>query len=255
MSLPSSPRQAGLDSALCLVFFTRLPLPHFDFGDRRLADAIWAAPLAGLVVALVGGIVSATAERLGLAAGPSAALVLTATLFVTGALHEDGLADVADGFGGGQTRERRLEIMRDSRIGAYGAAALVLSLLVRWTVLAGLHGAWHLFLALIAAEAGSRGLAGLLMHALPPARSDGLSVGAGSVTRETATLGAVIGAGALLTLGLSAALAALVLLAVLFLAFRVLCLSRIGGQTGDTVGALQQLAAIVILLVASASSA
>ena len=255
MSLPSSPRQAGLDIALCLVFFTRLPLPHFDFGDRRLADAIWAAPLAGLAVALVGGIVSATAERLGLAAGPSAALVLTATLLVTGALHEDGLADVADGFGGGQTHERRLEIMRDSRIGTYGTAALVLSLLVRWTVLADLHDAWQIVVALIAAEAGSRGLLGLLMHTLPPARSDGLSAGAGSVAQDTAFLGAALGAVALFMLGVPEALVAAVAAAALFVAFRALCLGRIGGQTGDTVGALQQLVAIVILLVASASFA
>lgn len=253
MSLPSSPRQAGIDIVLCLVFFTRLPLPHFDSGDRKLADAIWAAPLAGLLVALIGSIVFALARHLGLAAGPSAAIVLTATLLVTGALHEDGIADVADGFGGGNTRERRLEIMRDSRIGAYGAAALALSLLIRWSALAELDSGWHVLLALIAAEAGARGLPGLLMHTLPPARSDGLSAGAGSVGRNTAILGVVLGALALLTLGLPAAIAALLLIAALFLAFRALCLDRIGGQTGDTVGALQQLAAIAILLVASAS--
>jgi adenosylcobinamide-GDP ribazoletransferase len=250
-----TPENAFRDIALCLVFFTRLPLPRFDFRDRKLADAIWAAPLAGLAVAVLGALAYAIAHRLGLAAGPAAALTLATTLLATGALHEDGLSDVADGFGGGGTRDRKLEIMRDSRIGAYGAAALALSLLVRWNALAEIDGAWHVLSALAAAHAGSRGLMGAFMHALPPARSDGLSAGAGSVSRETAIAGALLGAVALLPLGPNAFLVALILLAALFLAFRALCLSQIGGQTGDTVGALQQFAEIAILLVASVSLA
>ena len=91
------------------------------------------------------------------------------------------------------------------------------------------------------------------MHALPPARSDGLSAGAGNVGRDTAILVATLGAAALLILGIGSALFTVVLLAILFLAFRTLCLRQIGGQTGDTAGALQQLAEIVILLVASVS--
>jgi adenosylcobinamide-GDP ribazoletransferase len=143
--------------------------------------------------------------------------------------------------------------MRDSRIGAYGAAALGMSLLLRWNALAEIDGGWHVLFALVAAHAGSRGLMGVLMHALPPARSDGLSAGAGSVSRETAAIGAALGVLALLCLGLSAAIVAIVLLALLLLAFRALCLGQIGGQTGDTVGALQQLAEIAVLLVASVS--
>jgi adenosylcobinamide-GDP ribazoletransferase len=242
---------AWRDIALCLVFFTKLPLPHFDFGNRKLAASIWAAPIAGLAVAALGALAYAISVRLGLAPGPASALALAATLLATGALHEDGLSDVADGFGGGCTRERKLEIMRDSRIGAYGAAALGLSLLIRWSALAEIEGAWHVLWVLAAAHAGSRGLLGAFMHALPPARGDGLSAGAGSVSRDTAILGAALGAAALLCLGLSAAIVAIVLLAALFFAFRALCLDQIGGQTGDTVGALQQLAEIAILLVAS----
>lgn len=241
------------DIALCLVFFTRLPLPRLDFTDRKLADAIWAAPLAGLAVAVLGALAYALAHRLGLAAGPASALALAATLLATGALHEDGLSDVADGFGGGGTRERKLEIMRDSRIGAYGAAALGLSLLVRWNALAEISGAWHVLAALAAAHAGSRGLLGAFMHALPPARGDGLSAGAGHVPRDTAAVGVILGAAALPCLGLSAAAAAVALLALLFFAFRALCLRQIGGQTGDAAGALQQLAEIAVLLVASVS--
>ena len=77
----------------------------------------------------------------GLSPSVAAALALAAAMLATGCLHEDGLSDVADGFGGGKTRERKLEIMRDSRIGAYGAAALVMSVLIRWSALADLGSA------------------------------------------------------------------------------------------------------------------
>ncbi|GLS38425.1 adenosylcobinamide-GDP ribazoletransferase [Mesorhizobium tianshanense] len=251
--MTASPKQIPGDIALCLVFFTRLPLPVVDFRDRSLAGAIWAAPIAGLAVALIGAVVYATGTWLGLAAGPAAALTLAATLLATGCLHEDGFSDVADGFGGGKTRDRKLEIMRDSRIGAYGACALGISLLIRWSVLSEFATTAQVLLALIAAHAASRGLLGAFMHLLPPARSDGLSADAGTVSAETAGIGAVLGAVALLVLGFGGAVFALVLLGLLFAAFRALCRSQIGGQTGDTVGALQQLVEIAILLVASVS--
>ncbi|RVB74792.1 MULTISPECIES: adenosylcobinamide-GDP ribazoletransferase [unclassified Mesorhizobium] len=246
-----SPRQILDDIALCLVFFTRLPVPVVDFRGRSLADAIWAAPVAGLAVALICALVYAVGTWLGLAAGPAAALTLAATLLATGCLHEDGFSDVADGFGGGKTRDKKLEIMRDSRIGAFGACALGISLLMRWSVLSEFASPVYVFLALIAAHAASRSLFGAFMHLLPAARSDGLSADAGTVSAETAIAGAMLGAVALLALGFGGAVAALILLGLLFAAFRALCLSQIGGQTGDTVGALQQLGEIAILLVAS----
>ncbi|TIX74944.1 MAG: adenosylcobinamide-GDP ribazoletransferase, partial [Mesorhizobium sp.] len=143
---------------------------------------------------------------------PAAALTLAATLLATGCMHEDGLSDVADGFGGGKTREKKLEIMRDSRIGAYGACALGLSLLIRWSVLSEFGSPVQVLVALIAAHAASRGLLGAFMRLLPPARSDGLSADAGTVSAETAIAGAVLGAVAGLTLGFGGAVAALILL-------------------------------------------
>jgi adenosylcobinamide-GDP ribazoletransferase len=246
-----SPRQILDDIALCLVFFTRLPLPVVDFRGRSLAAAIWAAPVAGLAVGLIGAVAYATATRFGLAMGPAAALALAATLLATGCLHEDGLSDVADGFGGGKTREKKLEIMRDSRIGAYGACALGLSLLVRWSALSEFANPTQALFALVAAHAASRGMLGAFMHLLPSARIDGLSAGAGTVSVETAGVGAMLGAIPLLLLGLGGAIFALILLGLLFAAFRALCLNQIDGQTGDTVGALQQLGEIAVLLVAS----
>ncbi|WP_192245445.1 adenosylcobinamide-GDP ribazoletransferase [Mesorhizobium silamurunense] len=251
MSGLSKPRQLLDDIGLSLVFFTRLRLPSGDFGGRSLAEAIWAAPFAGLAVAIIGALVYAIAVALGLAARPASALALAATMLVTGCLHEDGLSDIADGFGGGRTREKKLEIMRDSRIGAYGAAALGISLLIRWSALSELTGAGHVFLALLAAHAASRGLFGAFMHLLPSARVDGLSANAGTVAFETAAIGAALGAVSLLALGLGGAIAALILLGLLFAAFRSLCLSQIGGQTGDTIGALQQLCETAVLLTAS----
>ncbi|MGX7873398.1 adenosylcobinamide-GDP ribazoletransferase [Mesorhizobium sp. ORM6] len=250
-NLTLSPRQILDDIALCLVFFTRLPLPVLDFRGRALAAAIWAAPVAGLLVGLIGAIVFATAERFGLAMGPAAALALVSTVITTGCLHEDGLSDVADGFGGGKSRGRKLEIMRDSRIGAYGAVALALSLLIRWNVLSEFADPTQALFALVAAHAASRGVLGAFMHLLPPARSDGLSAGAGAASFEVAITGAVLGAIPLLLLGAGGAIAALILLGLLFGAFQALCLNQIGGQTGDTIGALQQVSEIAVLLVAS----
>ncbi|AZO12305.1 MULTISPECIES: adenosylcobinamide-GDP ribazoletransferase [unclassified Mesorhizobium] len=252
MSGLSEPRQLLDDICLNIVFFTRLRLPSSDFGGRSLADAIWAAPFAGLAVAVIGALAYAIAAQLGVAPGPASALALAATMLATGCLHEDGLSDIADGFGGGRTREKKLEIMRDSRIGAYGATALGISLLIRWSALSELTNSGEVFLALLAAHAASRGLFGAFMHLLPPARADGLSANAGSVSAETAVIGAALGAAvALLALGPGGAIAALILLGLLFAALRALCLSQIGGQTGDTIGALQQLGEIAVLLVAS----
>jgi adenosylcobinamide-GDP ribazoletransferase len=241
------------DIALCLVFFTRLPLPSIDFGGRKLADAVWAAPVVGLAVALPGALAYTIATRFGIAAGPAAALALAATVAVTGCLHEDGLSDVADGFGGGRTRERKLEIMRDSRIGAYGAAALGLSLLIRWSAIAQFTGPGQVLAALVGAHCASRGLFGALLHRLPPARGDGLSATTGTVSAQTATAGLVLGAIFLIVLGIGPAIASIVLLGLIFLGFTALCRAQIGGHTGDAAGALQQFSEIAVLLVASAS--
>ncbi|MEP9396188.1 adenosylcobinamide-GDP ribazoletransferase [Mesorhizobium sp. KR2-14] len=242
----------GKDFALALVFLTRLPLPHLDFSGRSLSSALWAAPLVGVVVALIGGSVFALATWLGLASGPAAALALTATMLVTFCLHEDGLGDTADGFGGGRTRERKLEIMRDSRVGTYGVAALALSVLLRWTALSELASAPQVFSALIAAHAASRGLIPGFMHLLPSARTQGLAADAGAPSAEVAVIAAALAALALVLLGLSGAVAIAAMLALWFLLLRWLCLSQIGGHTGDTIGALQQGAEILVLLAASA---
>ena len=233
------------------MFFTRLPLPNFDFRDRTLAQAIWAAPLAGVAVAVIGSIAYALAIALGLSAGLSAALALAATMLVTGCLHEDGLSDTADGFGGGSTREKKLEIMRDSRIGAYGASALIISALLRWSALSDLASPVYVFCGLVAAHAASRALLPAFMHVLPPARADGLAAGAGTVSSGTVFTGLAIGLVALLAIGLSGLIPAILCLGLAFFAFRLLCQQQIGGQTGDMIGAMQQIGEITALIVAA----
>ena len=112
-------------------------------------------------------------------------------MLVTGCLHEDG-ADTADGFGGGATREQKLEIMRDSHIGVYGVAALTITLFLRVGVLASLPSAHAVVWALIASHAAARATMPALMLLLPPARSDGLSHDAGQPPAEGVAIGAVL---------------------------------------------------------------
>ena len=131
----------GIDAVLALVLLTRLPLPHLPKDSfARQSRAVWAFPLAGLVVGGLATVMAAAA----LAVWPpavAAGLALAVQILVTGAMHEDGLADSADGLWGGFDRSRRLEIMKDSQIGTYGVLALVLSLGLRWLTLSALLAA------------------------------------------------------------------------------------------------------------------
>ncbi|GLS31465.1 cobalamin-5'-phosphate synthase [Mesorhizobium albiziae] len=248
---PSRPQDIFADIALCLAFYTRLPVPVA--GERDFAAAQWAAPVAGLAVGLIGGLVLLAADFLGLPETVAAALAVASTVFVTGALHEDGLSDMADGFGGGKTRERKLEIMRDSRIGSFGATALVFSILLRWSAIAAFASPWLAFCAVVASHAAGRAMMPVFLNAVAPARSDGLSAGAGSVPDSTALLACAIAAAVvLLTLGLNVALVSAIALVLVFFLMRRLCERQIGGQTGDVLGAVEQASEITVLLVACA---
>ena len=235
-----------------LAFCTRLPLARTT-PEKAIAKAAWALPLAGLVVGLIGALVYALSHRLGLPAWPAAALTVAATLVVTGALHEDGLADTADGFGGGNTRQQKLDIMRDSRTGAYGVCALVLSLLLRVAALASLADTHAVVWALVGSHSAARATMPVLMWLLPPARGDGLSHDAGRPPGESVAAAAAIAFVVLLFCLYPgrAVIAALLLVAVIAL-MAWLSMRQIDGQTGDVVGALEQVAEIVVLLVAAA---
>lgn len=264
-AFPGAP--LAYDLAACLRFYSRLPVPALPGeGDPHGAPDFRTAPrmlpLAGAILALPASLALLAAWGLGLGPFLAATLAAATGILVTGALHEDGLADVADGFGGGATRERRLEIMRDSRIGAYGGVALVLALALRIGALATLldrTGAGTA-LALVLAAALSRIAALAPMALLAPARPDGAGAAVGRPSPATlgwagasAVLLALIGAGLglpLLGVALMLGLASLAAGAVTALAR-----SRIGGQTGDVIGACQQAAEIAALLALVAATA
>jgi adenosylcobinamide-GDP ribazoletransferase len=245
--------RATSDLFIALGFYTRLPFPH----DRAnagegLARASWAAPVAGAVVGAIGALAYGLAHAAGLAPLPAAGLALVAALVVTGALHEDGLADTADAFGAGASPEARLAIMRDSRIGTFGACALNLSIGLRWVALATLAGPAQVAAALIAAHAAARAMPPLLMLLIPPARPDGLSADAGLPPADSVAGAALLGLAALvLALGIVRGLIAAALLALCLAAMRWLALNKVGGQTGDVLGALEQVCEIIVLLVAA----
>jgi adenosylcobinamide-GDP ribazoletransferase len=235
-----------------VVFSTRLPLARAaPISGAAIAQAVWALPLAGVIVGVIGAVVYMLAHRAGLPAWPAAALTVAATLAATGCLHEDGLADTADGFGGGKTRERKLDIMRDSQIGTYGVCALALSILLRASALASLADPELVAAALIAAHGAARATMPVLMFFVPPARSDGLSFDVGQPQGARAAVAAAAGTVALVGgLGLALSSTAVVVLAVVIALLARLSLRQIGGQTGDVLGALEQVSEIVVLLVA-----
>lgn len=227
-------RQATNDIILAAGLLTRLPLPRLELDGSRTAQASWAWPLVGAVVGCIGAAVGAGAMAVGLPPLVAATLTLIAMGLSTGGLHEDGLADTADGLWGGHTRERRLEIMRDSRVGAYGMIAICLMLILRVAVIAALAEAGAL-LALIAAASLSRAAMAGMMAAMPPARNDGLSKGSGRPGPQTVAVAIGLAAVATVLCGLPliswpVGLAVLVWLG-------LTARSKIGGQTGDILGA------------------
>jgi adenosylcobinamide-GDP ribazoletransferase len=250
MEFSAIARLALDDITTCLAFYTRLPFSLNGQVRRSFAQAQWAAPVAGLVVGLFGGIAYVIAGLIGLPDFIAAIFGLGVTLLVTGCLHEDGLADVADGFGGGSGKERKLEIMKDSRIGTYGVAALVLTMLLRWSAIAALPSPGAAMAAFIAAHMASRALIPAFMQTVPPARESGLSASVGAIPPEAAQGALGIGVASLFLIGLPGALMAAAFLAIWFFLLRRLSEQQVGGQTGDVLGCLQQGAEIVVLLAA-----
>ena len=263
---------------LATAFLTRLPVergfagddpldPDDDAGDDdlnpmetpgQLAAAMWLFPLVGFAIGGTGAIVLGLLAWAGVPAAVAATLAIGAMIALTGALHEDGLADIADGFGGGTDKDSKIRIMRDSRIGTYGVVAVAIVLIAKITALSAI-AEWNIgagAAALIAATTWSRSLFAPTMRWLSPARPDGLGAGAGTPSEGTSWLGLI----------LAFALCALVLLTPAgfgvipilaaggFAAFIVgwIALKQIGGYTGDVLGAGQQAAEAATLVAASA---
>ena len=232
-------------------FFTRLPVPGWvGHAAAALNGSARYFPAVGLIVGGSGALVYLGAALLW--PQPVAVLLsMAATLYVTGAFHEDGLSDTVDGLGGGWDKQRILDIMKDSRVGSYGVVAMVLAMLGKFTLLSGLDGAL-VPLALVAGHAVSRFCATVLLATMDYVRGDdGPSKAKPLATRLSA--GALLVALAFVMLGLALlplakALAgcALAGLATLWLAAKFR--RWLGGYTGDCLGATQQLSEIAFYL-------
>lgn len=243
----------------CLRFCTRLPIPAFAFEkaphDMPAGTYARMLPIAGLAIGIIAAIVLWIAAKLGLPPSLAALAGIAALVILTGALHEDGLADFADATGGA-TPEARLAIMKDSRIGTFGALALILSLLARIFSVAVIaaHGLCLVCWVLVATAAISRCLMLLALYLLPPARTEGAGFSAAAPSEPVLATAGLIA----FVLGLSPLLAGAgffrVIFAMIFAAaaaygISVLARRLFHGQTGDVAGATQQAAEVAAYLV------
>jgi adenosylcobinamide-GDP ribazoletransferase len=230
-------------------FLTRVPL--HQQGEVDLPGSTPWFPVVGAAIGLIGGAVFAASAEI-LAPLVSAALALVATALITGAFHHDGLADIADAFGGGWNRDQRLTILKDPRHGTYGVMALVLSSAVQLAALGSMTAAWGVA-ALVAAHALARSAILVVLVADRPARGEGLGADYSAGLRRPAV---VAGAGG----GLAIAVVALgpwaggAVGAVLVGggAVTVLARRKIGGFSGDVLGAVEQVAEGAVLVAVSA---
>ncbi len=244
------------DALIATQFLTRLPIParlQTDWGMEDLRSSVHMFPIVGLLIGLGASLVYAAAVFCNLPPVIAAVLAVTVQVLIIGGLHEDGLADVCDGFGGGQTREKKLEIMRDSRLGTYGAIGLVLSLALRIAAITHLASPDAVAAGLIAAAALSRAAMPIAMWLMPQARPEGLAASTGRPERARVLLG--LGLGVLIVgLSLPFLTAVLIIAASMIVTWGFLILSRSqsNGITGDVLGCLQQLLEITALSLCTA---
>ena len=252
------PARLLADFLACLRFYSRLPVPVLPYEAEPyamldFATSVRVLPFAGFFIGGSGGVVLWGTSLAGFSPLLASAFCLAALLLVTGAFHEDGLADTADGLGGGMTLERKLEIMKDSRIGTLGGAALIMSLLLRTLLMAEIitrFGAPAAALVLAASGGASR-VAALMLHALlPSARNDGAAWAAAKPLPSTLMLAtglALVVGFSPMALGLGALPLAIGLALMAGAAFAMAGIAhrQIKGMTGDIAGATQQIAEIL----------
>ncbi|GLI93734.1 adenosylcobinamide-GDP ribazoletransferase [Methylocystis echinoides] len=250
------------DIRACLRFYTRLPIGVGRDGHAMpdFSRLCWATPIAGACVGALGAAALWLSASFGLPAMVAATATVCVQALVTGALHEDGLADVADGFGGGHGREQKLAIMRDSRVGTFGVLALCLSTLLRVCALAAImqKSVPLAVFALLGAAALSRAAGLLPLTQLRPARSDGAGSAAATPAPSAMRAALLIGVVLALAPALGAASLAQAVIGVMacfaaVMGVTELARRQIGGYTGDVLGAAQQSAEIALLVVWSAN--
>jgi adenosylcobinamide-GDP ribazoletransferase len=254
-TIPDHVRDWTGDVSLAVGLLTRIPVRHPDDAlSDRMARAQRAFPLVGAIIGLAVGLVDRCLLAMGIPELAAAALALGAGAALTGALHEDGLADVGDGFGGGRDREQKLAIMRDSRLGTYGALVLMTGFVARLAALASLPTA-AIIPALVVAHALARTAIPPLATMMPIARDDGLGKSAGRPDAATAVIAVGIGVViALLCLPAANAVLAVLVAAAAAAVMAMLASRQIGGVTGDVFGAVEQVAETAVLLMLAARS-
>lgn len=236
--------------ALTLAFFSRIPLPK-SLGDKishdaRLGDAAAFFSIAGLILSIPIALVWFVTS-LYLPATIAAGLAIGCGLLITGGLHEDGFADCADGMGATPNSERALEIMRDSRIGTYGSLALILSIGLRWTALASLSPICGV-LAIIVCNSGARSAMTIAMQFSDYARTEGLGKQASSIRQSDFILAILIAFIVAIVCGWYWGVIALCIAYLTAWLFLKRLEYRLGGYTGDGLGAMEQIAEITILI-------
>lgn len=250
-------RKYGDDVARAIAFLSRLPVPQrFFLGhDGKLMRVARTFPAAGLLIALPAALTLVLVSSLNADPLLAVLLALAVQTLTTGALHEDGLADAADGLGGGRDRERVLEIMKDSHIGTYGVVALLLSFGIRAAALAQIVrdlAPSIAALCLLATAALSRGALVWHWYVLPAAKPDGVAAAAGQpdeISMQLALVTAALIAALLLwpALSLPPLIFSLLAAATVSAIFTARVRKRLSGHTGDTLGAMQQICEIAVL--------
>jgi adenosylcobinamide-GDP ribazoletransferase len=241
------------DLKTAVAFLTRLPMPHPHGAiPENFVRAHRMFPVVGALIGAAVGVVCLAFRWCGVPDLAASALALGAGAILTGALHEDGLADVADGFGGGRDKEAKLEIMRDSRLGTYGALILLVSFAAKLSALAAIPDGYVVY-ALAAAHALGRGVLPLMSVNLSYARTDGLARNAGQPDASVAWTAVIIALViALLALSWANAFWSALLAGLSALGMAWLAQRQIGGQTGDVLGGAEQVAETAILLLLAA---
>ena len=232
---------------LALSFLTRLPIGKRDFVGLKLANSAWAFPLVGAIVGAWGWAVYASSLSIGISPIISAWLAIFSQIILTGGLHEDGLADTADGLASGRNQEQKLAIMRDSRIGSYGVVALLIAISLRANAIAIFPA--HSLLFFMAAGATSRALMVILMRGSANARKDGLSASAGRPTGKQTIFSLLVGFFSLfIATSFLKAIFCVIIIAIIFFVIREITRKNFGGITGDVIGASQQIIEVALLI-------
>ncbi|MEG3348656.1 adenosylcobinamide-GDP ribazoletransferase [Novacetimonas sp. GS1] len=234
---------------------TRLPMGWLarDGLPYSMTRCVWTWPIIGALCGMMGAGVVVALSHLRIAPLPAATIAVAVQLLLTGGLHEDGLADMVDGFGGGATRARKLEIMRDSRIGSYGMMALALALLARVGAISALPTGLAIMVLPVTGALARAAMAGLLVM-LPPARSDGVAATMGHIPWP-ALLACVLPPVMLAPwlLGTWAGTVAICATLALGGGMALLAHRQISGHTGDVLGATACLGECVLLAVVPAA--